>query len=155
MASHKRTGAQSAFMRWALQEILSRPPAQPHALSFLVNPTTKKWYGRFGSRRKGAQQNEHHPPVQAGHLTTFAALDDAKNERLALQDADENQELNYSVESIRDDNGRLIGAYAINHAVNIDGIPVMYATAKMWEATDMLPKGTLAAAQPHSGWALI
>ncbi|MDB5770377.1 MAG: hypothetical protein JWM42_751 [Burkholderia sp.] len=142
-------------MRWALQEILARPPAQPHVLSFLVNPTTKSWYGRYGSRRESAQQNEHHPAVQAGHLVTFAALDDTKNERLALQDADENQELNYTVESKRDDKGFRIGAFAINDAVSIGGIPVMYSTAKMWEATDMLPKGTLADAEPHLGWARI
>jgi hypothetical protein len=128
-------------MRWALQEILSRPPTQRHTLSFLVNPTTKNWYGRYGSRREDAQQNEHHPAVQAGHLVTFAALD-------------ENQELNSSVESIRDDTGQRVGAFAINHAVSIEGVPVMYATAKMWEAAEMLPKGTLSAAQPHSGWAL-
>jgi hypothetical protein len=154
MASHKRTGAQEAFMRWALQEILSRSPIQPHTLSFLVNPTTKNWYGRHGSRREDAQQNEHHPAVQAGHLITFAALDDTKNERLALQDADENQELNYTVESLRDDKGQRVGAFAINRAVSVEGIPVMYATAKMWENTEMLPKGTLAGAQSHPGWAM-
>jgi hypothetical protein len=43
-----------------------------------VNPTTKNWYGRY---------------FHAGHLVTFAALDDTKNERLALQDADDKARL--------------------------------------------------------------
>jgi hypothetical protein len=52
-------------------------PREPHS-SFLVNPTTKNWYGRY---------------FHAGHLVTFAALDDTKNERLALQDADDKARL--------------------------------------------------------------
>jgi hypothetical protein len=65
---------------------------------------------------------------------TFAALDDTKNEALALKNADDNQELNYTVESLRDDKGQRVGAFAINHAVSIEGIPVMHSSAKMWEA---------------------
>jgi hypothetical protein len=42
---------QEAFMRWALQQVLSTPSTYPHTLSFLVNKTTQNWYGRYGSRR--------------------------------------------------------------------------------------------------------
>jgi hypothetical protein len=52
-------------------------PREPHS-SFLVNPKTKNWYGRH---------------FHADNLVTFGALDDTKNERLALQDADDKARL--------------------------------------------------------------
>jgi putative RNase toxin 5 of polymorphic toxin system len=146
MAAKQRTGAQEAFMRWALAAILAKPG---HPLGFLVDPVTKDWHSRLGSRHRDAFRNEHFPAVQAGHLVSFHDLDDVANERLALQDADFNQEQNYSVET----HGRR--GIVISPAIEIGGVPVELRTARMWENVGVLaPKGTVAKAKPHQGWAL-
>lgn len=146
MAVKQRTGAQEAFMRWALAAILAKPG---HPLLFLIDPVAKDWHSRLGSRHKDAFRNEHFPTVQAGHLVSFHGLDDAAHERLALQDADFNQEQNYTVET----RGRR--GIVISTAIEIGGVPVELRTARMWENVGVLvPKGSVAAARPHPGWAL-
>jgi hypothetical protein len=91
MAARQRTGAEDAFMRWALLHILGR--GQNHPLAFLIDWQRKEWHSRQGSRRRDALRNEHVAPVQPGHLQSFRSLaDPAVSERLALEDADFNQE---------------------------------------------------------------
>ncbi len=146
MAAKQRTGAQDAFMRWALARILGTPG---HPLEFLVDPTTKDWHSRLGSRHRKALKNEQFSPVQAGHLVSFHGLEEAAHERLALQDADDNQEQNYTIET----SGRR--GIVVATAVEIGGVPVELRTARMWENVGVLkPPGTVAAASPHPGWAL-
>lgn len=144
MATKQRTGAQAAFMRWALARILGTPG---HLLAFLVDPVTKEFHSQFGTRHKRALKNEDYPAVQAGHLVSFHGLDDAADERLALQDADFNQEQNYTAERPG------IRAVVFSQAVEIGGVPVEGRTAQMWENLDLLPKGTVKAAPASLGWA--
>ncbi|MBL6078688.1 hypothetical protein JMJ56_11775 [Belnapia sp. T18] len=140
MAAKQRTGAQEAFMRWALAVILAKPG---HPLEFLVDPVTEDWHPRL----KDAFRNEHLPAVQAGHLVSFQRLGDTAQERLALQDADFNQERNYTVETH--------GRRGIVVSIGIGGVPVKMRAARMWENVGVLvPKGTVAASRTYPGWAL-
>jgi hypothetical protein len=141
MAGRKRTGAEDAFMTWALRKIIAQGSAHP--LAFLIDWTKQNWISRYGSRRKGS--SEHAPGVQPGHLTSFHA---GEPERLALEDADFNQEKNYQVET------RWRGGIVKTTALTIGGIPVESATAEMWERVGFLvPKGIVKSAKPHLGWA--
>src|SRR4051812_33069176 len=124
MAQKRRTGAEQAFMKWALSQILAVPG---HPLEFLVDLTRQDWHSRLGSRRKDAVNNEQFPAVQPGHLISFHALNDVANERLALQDADDNQEQNYTIE------GRKLGMFVELPAINISGVPVVNGSAQRWE----------------------
>jgi hypothetical protein len=134
----KRTGAERAFMLWALRKILSEMARTGgHPLAFLVNPDTQNWKAR-------RHADEHHPAVQAGHLTSFKS---GAEERLALEDADRNQLKNWTVEN------KSRGGIAMSNAVEIGGIPVDLATAMAWERLELLPKGTVGAANAHPGWA--
>ncbi len=132
-------------MRWALARIVSTPQ---HPLRFLVDPVRLEFHGQFGSRHKRAIVNEDHPTVQAGHLVSFHGLADVAHERLALQDADFNQEQNYTVERPG------IRGIVFSTAVEIGGVPVESRTAQMWENVGVLvPKGIVAAAPASLGWA--
>ncbi|MGH7117669.1 MAG: polymorphic toxin type 5 domain-containing protein [Acetobacteraceae bacterium] len=146
MARQQRTGAEAAFMRWARMQIIAS--GETHPLAFLIDWTRKDWHARKGSRRADAVVNEDFPPVQAGHLTSFHALAvERTSERLALEDADFNQEKNYSIESR--------GAYAMTTAIDIGGLPVEASTAAMWGRLGLLEREILRAARPHPGWAKI
>jgi hypothetical protein len=144
MSAKQRTGAQETFMRWALARIVG---TKGHPLAFLVDPVTKTFHSQYGTRHKLALKNEDHPPVQAGHLVSFHGLAHASHERLALQDADFNQEQNYTAERPG------IRAIVFSQAVEIGGIPVEGRTAQMWEDLHLLPKGSVAAAPASHGWA--
>ena len=140
----QRTGAGVAFMRWARQQIIAG--GETHPLAFLIDWVRQDWLARHGSRRAGA--SEHLPAVQAGHLVSFHSLADVANERFALEDADFNQEKNYSVEM------RHIGGFVETTAVEIGGVPVEVVTARMWENVNVLkPKGIVGKAATHPGWA--
>lgn len=76
--TRQRTGLEEKFMRWAVQSILAGGPTHP--LTFLIDPVTRNWRAR-------RHANEHVPAVQAGHLESFHGA----AERLALEDADQNQ----------------------------------------------------------------
>lgn len=146
MAGHKRTGAEDAFMRWALLHILGQGTAHP--LAFLIDWQRKDWHSRKGSRRADALSNEHFPPVQPGHLQSFRSLaNPATSERLALEDADFNQEKNYSVESR--------GGWVETTAFDIGGVPVEAATAQMWQRVGVLPPPAAGRWPPHPGWARV
>ncbi|WP_046863589.1 polymorphic toxin type 5 domain-containing protein [Microvirga massiliensis] len=141
MASRKRTDAQRLFMEWALAKIIARGEAHP--LSFLVDLEAKNWKARHGSRRKNSKEDD--VAVQAGHLISFKS---GAPERLALEDADYNQEKNYTIECQR------AGGIVITTAVSIEGIPVESATAQMWDRLGVLKtKGLVKSAPPHLGWA--
>lgn len=130
----QRTGREAMFMRWALQEILAA--GAMHPLAFLVDPVTRNWRARWHA-------NEHAPAVQAGHLQSFHS---GAPERLALEDADQNQLKNWTVEN------RWRGGITLTTAVVIGGIPVEKATATLWERLSLLPEGTTMNARPHPGW---
>jgi hypothetical protein len=86
--------------------------------------------------------------VQPGHLVSFHGLADVANERLALEDADFNQEKNYTVETHHR------GGITMTTAILIGGIPVEVATAGMWERVgELKPTGIVAGAQSSPGWA--
>lgn len=138
MPARKRTGAEDAFMNWARARIVARGSAHP--LAFLIDWTTGTWHSRLGSRRQNSRDDI--AAVQPGHLTSFRS---GAPERLALEDADFNQEKNYAIESRR--------GIVIASAVAIEGIPVESATAHMWDRVGVLrPKGLVNAAPPHPGW---
>jgi Bacterial toxin 5 len=138
----KRTGIEErAFMNWARMAILS---ASSHPLLFLIDPSTKDWRSNLGSRDHRSS-NEDDPAVQAGHLYTRWALSDIKDQRFALEDADQNLEANYS--------GERRGVIFDRPAVDIGGVPAMLASVQMWERLDLLtPKGMRT---PHPGWGYI
>ena len=138
----KRTGVEErAFMAWALTTILA---ANKHPLLFLVNPSTKYWRSKLGSRDYRST-NEFDPAVQAGHIYTRWPLNDIADQRFALEDADQNLEANYAAERR--------GVIMDRPAIDIMGVPAMLASVQMWERLDLLvPKGMRT---PHLGWAYV
>jgi Bacterial toxin 5 len=101
-----------------------------------VDPALRTWRAR-------RHANEHAPAVQAGHLQSFHS---GAPERLALEDADQNQMKNWTVEN------RWRQGITMTTAVEIGGVPVERATAERWERLSLLPKGTVAKAPSHPGW---
>jgi hypothetical protein len=122
----------AAFMRRALRVILARPD---HPLGFLVDRSQRKWVAR--------RHLDDAPGVQAGHLESRHG---GAPERLAIQDASDNQLANWVGESK--------GAIFENGAVSIGGIPVEAETAKLWERLGEFPAGTVASSASSRGWQL-
>ncbi len=125
-----RTGLERKFEQWALRQILAG--GADHPLANLVDFTLRNWR----ARRHG---HEHAPAVQIGHLVSFHS---GAPERLALEDADQNQFKNWTIEN------RWRQGIAITTAVLIGGVPVEKATAQRWERLGVLKPGTTAKARP-------
>jgi hypothetical protein len=70
---------------------------------------------------------EHGPFVQAGHLSAHASR---APQRFVLEDADANTLSGAMIESC--------GAYSFKQAVEIEGVPVEYGTALLWERLGLL-----------------
>jgi hypothetical protein len=155
----KRTGQEEeAFMKWALLEILKKCQGADnskwqHPLGFLIDPSTRDWYARLGSRDKRATENEFYPPVQAGHLFTRKGLNDIQDQRFALEDADQNLEASYSGEG-REARKKNPGVFIIfdRPAVDVEGVPAMLASVQQWERLgELKPIGKHR--DLHLGWA--
>lgn len=117
------------FMKDMLKLILDD---ENHRLSNLVDRKKKKW--------KSRDMHSEVESVQAGHLTSFHS---GQPEFLAIEDALFNQ---------ADSNvGESRGHVFVKTAVDIDGIPVEYRTAQLYEKAWNLKPGTLTS-KPHSGW---
>lgn len=118
------------FSQICLTQILARPG---HPLRFLVDSRTRRW--------RATRHGSADPAVQVGHLQSLHA---GGPERLCLEDADFNQLSNWR--------GERQGAVFTKSCVLIGGVHVELRTAKMWEATGMLPIGTVARSPRSDGW---
>jgi RHS repeat-associated protein len=145
------TDCQRNFMRWALRRIWKD---ENHPLRFLLAP-------KKGGKGKGLLRRFRRPPtrahrhlihgsyLEAGHLDSYHGLADEDPERLALQDAFDNQFHNWAGPSGKA--GEQNGVIYNQKAVEIGGIPVVKETALDWERRGLLPPGTVAAAPESPG----
>lgn len=126
-------GLRAKFMKIQLNTILAAPN---HPLRFLVDETTGQW--------KSRQLYSQEIGVQAGHTQTRAGLDSHQPETLAVEDALDNQMDSRTTESR--------GGFIEKAVINIDGVPVMRHSARMWEKIGLLPRGTVQNAPAHPGY---
>lgn len=118
------------FSQICLTQILAKPA---HPLRFLVDSRARRW--------RATRHGSADPAVQVGHLQSLHA---GGPERLCLEDADFNQLSNWR--------GERQGAVFAKSCALIGGVHVELRTAKMWEATGMLPIGTVASSPRSDGW---
>jgi hypothetical protein len=118
------------FSQLCLTQILAKPG---HALEFLVDRSTRHWIARKHGSKAAS--------IQIGHAESLHA---GGPERLFLEDADFNQLSNWK--------GERQGVIFSKRGVLIDGVPVEYRTAMMWESVGKLPAGTVARSPRSSGW---
>ena len=135
IAHGSRTYSTARFREVAIERIIAQ---EGHLLEFLLDPST----GNFAlpaSRQHSDLADSI--TVQIGHVESYHG---GGTERLALQDAWTNQfEGQYS---------ERYGDIIIREVIDIDGVPVMLQTAKMWEDLGLLPVGTVARSPISGGW---
>src|SRR5687768_15069615 len=110
--------AGDAFLRARFrQEMLSRIVADPnHRLGFLVDRQAGTW--------RAISHLAEEPAMQAGHLRSgHAVAREGGRSALAVEDAEYNQKASWR--------GERQGAIFEKKAVDIDGVPVELATAKL------------------------
>ncbi|MGB7414930.1 MAG: polymorphic toxin type 5 domain-containing protein [Thermosynechococcaceae cyanobacterium] len=129
----RRSSFRDRFMREQLRTIQADPN---HPLQFLVDSGTGKWKSRV-----------HNSPdigVQAGHTVSGHSIQPGQLETLALEDAYGNQADNWV--------GERVGVIFEKPVIEINGVPVNKSSAQIWEASGLIPKGTVENAPVHPGY---
>ena len=129
---------QRRFMKEQLNTILSEANDNgSHPLDFLVDTDTKNWRGRrvLSSSNRGKVDELS---VQAGHRESRFGLTDSEHESLAVEDAWYN---NY------DSRGERRGVIHQKQSIEIGGVIVDLASARLWESLGKIPKGTVSEAK--------
>jgi hypothetical protein len=124
------------FMKKQLKVILDNPN---HPLNFLVDYSTKKWKSR-------RPDTEDAIGVQAGHTFSRSCLVPGEPETVAVEDALDNQIDGWKTESPR------IKGCMEKPVIEIGGVLVMLHSAKLWEYSGFLPKGTVQNAPRYPGY---
>ncbi|MGB7248375.1 MAG: S8 family serine peptidase [Phormidesmis sp.] len=126
------------FMNQQLDTIfLEVEQSGSHPLDFLIDADTRNWRGRrvpSASNRGKVDELS----VQAGHRESRFSLIDNEQEELAVEDAWYN---NF------DSAGEKKGVIHQKKSVEIGGVVVDLASARLWESLGKLPKGTVSTAR--------
>jgi Bacterial toxin 5 len=136
--------SKGAFMDAMRRRLLAaRTAGRPSLLDFLLDANGNWQKGRLTTKSgrtifgRYALSDPDKALVQAGHMeaSAFSRAAGKPREFLMLEDADSNWLSGQTVENL--------GAFSSKPAVLIDGYPVDITTARIWEANDALPPGTV------------